>query len=160
TWSVPSPDPVLTVTTQSAPDPETLWIDAPVTPDESRAKSLPAASSPVTGSLKWTRKSIVAAFVAATGGAIDTTVGGVWSITNGVPSNSPNRAFPAGSWIAPVFVRSIARFPSPIPVPTVTVHWVVGAVPTGVTLRIDACGMVGASIVKFENPLVSSPVTG
>ena len=38
TWSVPSPDPVFTVTVQSAPDPETPVIAAPVTPDESRAK--------------------------------------------------------------------------------------------------------------------------
>ena len=74
---VPSPVPVLTVTVRVLPEPEIVPIEVPVTPVLVREK-LPAAT-PVTDSLKVTRKVMLAALVGVVVGAIELTVGAVVS---------------------------------------------------------------------------------
>jgi hypothetical protein len=72
---VPEPVPVLTVTVQVVPEPDTLVTEAPVTPVVFKEK-LPVAT-PETGSLKVTVKVVEVALVGVVVGTIEETVGAI-----------------------------------------------------------------------------------
>ena len=122
--SVPSFNPVPTVTVYVAPLPEMPVIAAPVTPLWSTTKS--PVPAPVTDSLNVTVKLTLAAFVGfASARTIDATVGGVLSIVYASPAvKSAVETLPTAS-VAPPSAsasKSIDSVPSFEPVPTVNVY--------------------------------------